>query len=118
MTRPRRTQRRTDGHRKHTPGRTYTPHGGVAWPTLGDGTMYRPDLPVILVRQDGDYDLEWRGRLLWVNYTEDGDWVPPTAKGGRTEDKARWKAVVDWGQGARPPGTVWVDELEVDTDGA
>lgn len=111
MTRPRRTQRRTDGHRKNAKDQAYQPHGGVAWPCLGDGTMYRPEMAVLLVRQDGDLDLEWEGRLLWVNYTEDGEWVPPTAKGGRREERARWKAVVDWGQGTRPVGPVWLDEL-------
>ena len=112
MSRPRRTQRRTDGHRKHPKDQTYKPHGGVDWPTLGDGTMYRPEMDVVLTRVDAeeDLDLEWTGRLLWVTYTEDGEWVPPTGKKGRT-GAGRWKATVDWGAVGRPPGPVWLDEL-------
>ena len=110
MTRPRRTQRRSDGHRKNLKARRgdYQPHGGVPWPTLADGTMYRPEMPVALVRDDGEMEFTWTGRLLWVTWMEEEEWVHPDK---RKPKKGRWKASVDWGAVGRPSGLVWLDEL-------
>lgn len=122
----------TGRNRPPRPYKEYKPQGGIPWPTLADGTPYRLQMAVRLVRErpgpDGEeYEFTYRGSLQWVEWTDDtGRWAPPD---GGTDKRAegkerpeavagRWRAVVDWGpnlhEGDRPLGRVWVDELEAD----
>ena len=65
----------------------YQPKGAVPFPTLGDGTAYRPGMAV---RHADPTGRAWQGTVQWVTWRE---------------DDRRWDATVNWASRDAEPHT-------------